>query len=460
MHRTTVRNILVVVASTAILVVALVAPDTLINRRAPVVDAVAQTSIALTGTLVAFLMLGRYRRFLDIRDLLILFAVLLLAWVHTIFKVVPDLISPMSVGNGISERIEIWGASVTKILAAWYVLRSTALGEPTLEASPEATWARQRYRTLYAPALVGVVVLALLVWLAPVSHGGFADVIPAAQVPSVLVEFVGALLFFVAGWRLTQESTQMDDPFLSWIAVGCVFGGFAMISSGLFGAQDGEWLQPSDLFRLALVYSWAWGAVIEIGQYWSTISESSRRKARQSVAHDLHDGMAQDLSLINSYLYAPADERRSDEWHRQIQTTAERALAEVRRTITTLSSDPDEASDLALRRNGVHVDILSPSAVGLDDPRSRESIVFIVREAVTNALRHGRAESIRVQLSSENNATVLRVVDDGVGFDANHAFESGHFGMVSMKEKATSVGASLLVHSLPGVGTTVEILWP
>src|ERR1700691_1813584 len=172
MHRTTVRNILVVVASTAILVVALVAPDTLINRRAPVVDAVAQTSIALTGTLVAFLMLGRYRRFLDIRDLLILFAVFLLAWVHTIFKVVPDLISPMSVGNGISERIEIWGASVTKILAAWYVLHATAVGEPTLGASPGASLARQRFRMLYAPALLAVVVLAVLVWLGPVSHGG------------------------------------------------------------------------------------------------------------------------------------------------------------------------------------------------------------------------------------------------------------------------------------------------
>jgi NarL family two-component system sensor histidine kinase LiaS len=86
--------------------------------------------------------------------------------------------------------------------------------------------------------------------------------------------------------------------------------------------------------------------------------------------------------------------------------------------------------------------------------------VFIVREAVTNALRHGRAESIRVQLSKENDSTVLRVIDNGVGFDANQAFEAGHFGMVTMKEKATSVGASLVVHSLPSVGTTVEILWP
>jgi signal transduction histidine kinase len=453
MNRTTVRNIIVVVASAAILVVAWVAPDTLINRRAPVVDAVIQTSIALTGTLVALLMLGRYRRFLDNRDLLVLFAVLLLAWVHMFFKVVPDLINPNSVGNGVSERIEVWGGSVTKILAAWYVLSSTMVGEPSANTS----LARQRYRRLYAPGVLAVLVLVLLVWLAPISHGGLMHAVPASQLPSVLLEFAGALLFFVAGWRLTQESTRLGDSFLSWIAAGCLFGGFAMISSGLFGAEDGEWLQPSDIFRMALVCAWAWGAVIEIRQYWSTISESSRRKAQRSVALDLHDGTAQELALISSYLYATADERGSDEWHQRMQTTAERALAEVRRTITTLSDDLGQ-SHVAVLDNNVHIDATSSLAEGFDNPRYRESIVFIVREAVTNAVRHGRAGSVNVCLTNDNRGPVLRVIDNGVGFDPDGVVDDG-FGIMSMKEQATSIGASLSILSAPGAGTTVEILW-
>jgi signal transduction histidine kinase len=455
MNRTTVRNILAVVASVAFLSVALAAPHTLADRRAPVVDAVVQTAIALTGTLVAFLMLGRYRRFLDVRDLLVLFAVLLLAWVHTLFKVVPDLINPMSVGNGVSERVEIWGGSVTRIVAAWYVLRSTMVGEP----SADARVARRQYATLYMPALLGLMALALLVWLAPISHVGLVHIVPLAEMPSVWVEFLGALLFFVAGWRLTRESTRLGDSFLSWIAAGCIFGGFAMISSGIFGAQDGEWLQPSDIFRMALVFAWAWGAVIEIRQYWSTISESSRRQAQRSVALDLHDGTAQELALIASYLAAPAVERGSDEWHRRIQTTAERALADVRRTITTLGVDPDETSEEVLSHQHVRVDVLTRPAEKLDDPHCRECIVFIVREAVTNAIRHGRADSVRVQLSKEGSASVLRVIDDGVGFDADRTVAPGCFGIVSMKEQAASAGASLSVSSRPGVGTEVEVLW-
>ena len=233
-----------------------------------------------------------------------------------------------------------------------------------------------------------------------------------------------------------------------------------MISSGLFGTQDREWLQSSDVFRMALVFAWAWGAVIEIGHYWSTISESSRRKAQRGVALDLHDGTAQELALFASYLYASADERGSDEWHQRIQTTAERALAEVGRTIITLVADPNVDSDVTSRHSSVLVDAPSPSSDGLDDPRCRESIVFIVREAVTNAMRHGQAQSVKVQLSKENDTTVLRVIDDGAGFDPERTDATGCFGIVSMKEQAAALGASLSVHSAPGLGSTVEILWP
>lgn len=454
MNRTTVRNPLAIGASITLLVVGVVVPGALVDFHAPVVDAVLQTAIALMGTLVAFLVVGRYRRNHDLGDLLLFFAVILLAWVHTVFKVLPDLISPASVGNGVSERIEIWGGSVARILAAWYVLRSTA-ERPMLASF--SSW--RRHRSLYAPAVVSVAALIALVAFVPVTHGGLTKGVPMSEFASVFVDFAGSLVFFAAAWRLTRESQERVDPFLSWIATGCIFGGFALLSSGLFGVGDGNWLQPSDLFRMGVVAVWAWGAVVEIRQYWSTISEVSRRDAQRTVALDLHDGMAQELALITSYLYAPEEERDQPEWHLQLQSTAERALAEMRRTITVLASQsPIGTDDLrgdAFAREPVGATLLAT----LNDPLTQEPVVRIVREAVTNALRHGRARTINVQLLLDGGPS-LCVVDDGVGFDPTSVDHRGHLGIVSMREQAAVLGASLELRSTPGVGTTVEVRWP
>ena len=83
----------------------------------------------------------------------------------------------------------------------------------------------------------------------------------------------------------------------------------------------------------------------------------------------------------------------------------------------------------------------------MDDPARREPIVRIVREAVTNAVRHGHAAHVSVCVSMEEGIPTLRVSDDGVGFDDSVTADSGRFGLVSMKERAardwSHIGSSL-----------------
>jgi two-component system CheB/CheR fusion protein len=83
----------------------------------------------------------------------------------------------------------------------------------------------------------------------------------------------------------------------------------------------------------------------------------------------------------------------------------------------------------------------------------------IAQEAVSNAVRHGRAERIKISLAAGTEQIRLRVQDDGVGFsDMGH--EGPGMGIHIMKYRARIVGGTLDISSRPGSGTTVTFTLP
>jgi signal transduction histidine kinase len=466
MNRSVLRNSVAVVICVGLIALAASAPNVFVDHRASVADSILDTSVALIGTLIAFLEFGRYRRTANADVMLIVIAVVLLAWVHSLFDLVPTLFVPHVMSAGLGARIEMWGTGVTRVLAGWYLLWASICGA-RLERHPQP---RNRVGNEFVvPLVIGVGAIVVFVLLVPVAHDGLLGGVMWPGSLSSFLELLGATLFIIAAWRLSIQSEVRSDRFQGWLATGCIFAGFSMISSALLPAHGVYWVRPGDLLREAAVAAWAWGAVIEIRLYWSTIAESARREALRAAALDLHDGLAQELALLNSVMYAPPEERAEPKWHEQLQAIGERALAEARRTITALAGDRSLPIDADLKCTAdsvsgddvdvrVEVDLSSVSAV--DDPARREPIVRIVREAVTNAVRHGHAEHVSVCVSIEEGVPTLRVSDDGVGFDDTVTADSGRFGLVSMKERAQEIGATLEVHSVPGVGTTVEVMWP
>jgi NarL family two-component system sensor histidine kinase LiaS len=85
----------------------------------------------------------------------------------------------------------------------------------------------------------------------------------------------------------------------------------------------------------------------------------------------------------------------------------------------------------------------------------RETLVRIAREAVTNAARHARANSISVELT-DGAVPVLRVADDGVGFDPDEGRAAG-YGLDNIRERADQIGAALRINSRHGRGTEIEV---
>ena len=196
--------------------------------------------------------------------------------------------------------------------------------------------------------------------------------------------------------------------------------------------------------------------------------DAAVERERRRIARDIHDSLAQDLAFIAARVRALERDPTASVRLDHLAIAATRALEHSRTTISTLTRPLDEPLDAALARNatevaerhGGHAKLRLQAGVVVP-PATRESLVMILREAVANAMRHGRAGSVDVSLSQQSGLR-LRITDDGRGFDAaaRAARPAAGFGLQSMEERAQALGGGLVVRSAPGAGTTIEVALP
>jgi PAS domain S-box-containing protein len=195
---------------------------------------------------------------------------------------------------------------------------------------------------------------------------------------------------------------------------------------------------------------------------------------RERVARDLHDGIMQEIYAIGLGLEEaqriPGDPEAVKE---RIGIAIERlnkVLRDVRSHI--VGSAPTEMSGRQLRDElEAHIEMLKglhPLRIGLDvDPGAlshlpssgTHDILNIVREAVSNALRHSRAQNARISLRNEGGAIRLSIEDDGTGFSVEQALTRGG-GLHNIAMRARQLGARIDVRSSRGHGTTIVVEIP
>lgn len=201
--------------------------------------------------------------------------------------------------------------------------------------------------------------------------------------------------------------------------------------------------------------------------------EVGREAERARLAGEIHDTVAQGLSSIGMLLHAA---ERSDPSHpavEQIRLAREVAgenLTETRRLIAALRPAPLDGVSLAgaLRRIAERVGTENPGlavSVGGDptaDPPAELSAVLVrvTQEALTNAVRHGSPDQIRITLDHRPTSVQLEVHDDGCGFDTTAPRTAASFGLDGMARRVDDLGGTLEVESEVGGGTSVRAVLP
>lgn len=208
---------------------------------------------------------------------------------------------------------------------------------------------------------------------------------------------------------------------------------------------------------------------------------------REQLAHELHDGLSQNLAFLNvqaqaAQVYLQTEQKEaSDATLTQLVQAAQQIQAETRTLIGDLLalSQPAENFGTSLdhiksrfeQQTGltltVDMDGIGENAEALLGPANLPpsvavQLVRITQEALTNVHKHAcGAQHISIRLAVHDARLCMTITDDGPGFSTADRKTAGkHFGLQVMRQRAARVGGEVTVHSEPGQGTRVEVCVP
>jgi signal transduction histidine kinase len=415
-----------------------------------------ETAASVIALLACFLVFGRLRRRTRLNELMLACALAVLALSDLFLVTVPV------VAGWAPDDLTAWASPIASSLGALLFILAAFVPNRRLRRSGLVLAAGAGGVTL-ALLLTTVLVHAFARRLPPAVIASLAPMRPGLHAPlgQLALELVMAAVYCVAAVGFLRRSERHDDEFFGWLAVAAVLASASHFNYALYPATSSQSMYSSDAFRFAFYIVLLVGSMREIWSYWHALSKAAVLEERQRIACELHDGVAQELAYLARNLDSLSGSADEEEMAR-LRRAVERARLESRRAISALAAPAGQPFEAALvdavaevaERYHVELDLELIPDVQLSAARG-EALVRIACEAVTNAARHSGASRVSVGLQRDRAAVRLRISDKGKGFNADAP--SGGFGLISMRERAHSVGGELLVSSTPGRGSQVEV---
>jgi PAS domain S-box-containing protein len=199
----------------------------------------------------------------------------------------------------------------------------------------------------------------------------------------------------------------------------------------------------------------------------------AQEEERGRIAADIHDDTIQMLAAANLRLQQLRHRLKDPDELRilsKLQETLTLSLSRLRQLIFDLRPPSLQRGSLDTALHALLEQLRTENGIAyqLDDaattrtPGTATMLIYrIIQEALANVREHASATTVRVQFADVNGGCLIRIVDDGVGYNpAEVENRPGHLGLTLMRERAQVAGGWCRIESTPGYGTTVECWVP
>jgi two-component system, NarL family, sensor histidine kinase DevS len=271
---------------------------------------------------------------------------------------------------------------------------------------------------------------------------------------------------------------ESHPPMSTFLGVPIIIRGEAYGNLYLTEKQNGEFTEVDEESVIVLA-DWA---AIAIDNARSVAEDRLRRtmeaseRERRFWARELHDETLQGLGAIRLLLGSALRRGTPESLRGAVNEAIDELIAEIdklRALITELR--PAALDELGLPAALEALAERSATTGGLEiqgdialgeggegvvrlDPLLESTVYRLVQEALTNVVKHARAEHVELAVSSEGGVLSIEVTDDGVGFDS--ALKPAGFGLVGIRERVELIGGRVDISSAPGRGTALRARLP
>ncbi len=190
------------------------------------------------------------------------------------------------------------------------------------------------------------------------------------------------------------------------------------------------------------------------------------------IGREIHDNVGQKLTLASLYIQQLIFENKTP----QINTTIDginniinESLQELRQLSKSLTDDYIASNDInklleqeCQKTQAITkctIAFLNRTQIDLESYHIKSVLYRITQEFLQNSMKHAHCKTIRVLLDSTPHAIILRLEDDGIGFDID-AQKSNGIGLQNIKKRAELIGGTLTLESIEKVGTTLILKIP